>query len=233
MNYQYFTPIIAIDGHAGAGKSTVSKAVAKHLGFWHINTGLFYRAVTWYTLTHQLDINDPAAIAKAITPLQFQIKLNQEGHQDMYLDQDMITLALRAPEINKNISLISSYAPVRDIVNQWLRAIQHDGGIIMDGRDIGTVVAPKAPLKIFLTASVAERARRCLLDIQSRGETFDLSRLEEAIATRDQKDSTRTVAPLKQAIDAVLVDSTDLDQNEVISQIIALWEQRVKCLDAV
>ncbi|MGE3723912.1 MAG: (d)CMP kinase [Candidatus Sericytochromatia bacterium] len=220
------TPVIALDGHAGAGKSTVAGEVARRLGFWHVNTGLFYRAVTWKALSAHYDLGNQASVEALAQAIQIVVKEDAEGQQHVWVNGQEITSEIRTPEINQQISLISSFAGVRDAITRQLRQIQHPRGIIMDGRDIGTVVFPDAQLKIFLTASVEERARRQLQDVLAQGQNSTLEELQTAIARRDKLDSERTVAPLKQAPDAIRVDSTGLAPGQVIDQILTLWTQR-------
>lgn len=220
------TPVIALDGHAGAGKSTVAGEVARRLGFWHVNTGLFYRAVTWKVLQAQYDLGNQASIEALAQVMEIAVKEDAEGQQHVWVNGQEITGEIRTPEINQHISLISSFAGVRDAITQQLRQIQHPRGIIMDGRDIGTVVFPDAQLKIFLTASVEERARRQLQDVLAQGQSSTIEELQTAIARRDKLDSERAVAPLKQAADAIRVDSTGLAPNQVIEQILTLWNQK-------
>lgn len=220
------TPVIAVDGHAGAGKSTVAGEVARRLGFWHVNTGLFYRAVTWKALQTLPQLNDQAQVEALARSIQIDVQEDADGQQHVWVDGTEITAEIRTPEINQQISLISSYAGVREAITRQLRQIQHPRGIIMDGRDIGTVVFPDAGLKIFLTASVEERARRQLQDVLAQGQTSSLDELQTAIARRDKLDSERAVAPLKQASDAIRVDSTGLAPDQVIAQILTLWSER-------
>ena len=224
MTMQFFTPVIALDGHAGAGKSTVAGCLAKKLGFWHVNTGLFYRALTWKVLHDQLDPRRQEEIEALAFQIEIRVEEDTAGTQHVWLNQEEITSFMRTPEINQQISLISSYPGVREAITQQLRQIRHPRGIIMDGRDIGTVVFPNAQLKIFLTASVEERALRQYRDAQTQGQVIALDELKQAIIKRDRMDSEREVAPLKQATDAICVDSTGMTAAEVISQILKLWE---------
>lgn len=220
------TPVIALDGHAGAGKSTVAGEVARRLGFWHVNTGLFYRAVTWKALQAHYDLANQASVEALAQAIQIDVKEDPQGLQHVWVDGQEITGEIRTPEINQQISLISSFAGVRDAITRQLRQIQHPRGLIMDGRDIGTVVFPDAQLKVFLTASVEERARRQLQDVLAQGQTSTLEELQTAIARRDKLDSERAVAPLKQAEDAIRVDSTGLTPDAVIDHILTLWTQK-------
>lgn len=221
----YSPPVIAIDGHAGAGKSTVADLVAERLGFWHVNTGLYYRAVTWLAFQRDIPMDDQARI-EALAP-SADIEVREGGiQQEVYAEGRNITEQVRTPEINRAISVISAYPGVRSAITGRLQQLQHPRGIIMDGRDIGTVVFPQAPLKIFLTASVEERARRQHEEALGRGQRIGFEELMELISTRDRLDSQRSVAPLKQADDAVRLDSTGKTPADMASRILALWQQR-------
>ena len=216
-------PVIALDGHAGAGKSTVAGQLARKLGFWHVNTGLFYRALTWKVLEQQLDPRQQSLIEALAFQVRIRVEEDAAGTQHVWLNQDEITALMRTPEINRHISLFSSYPGVREAITGQLRQIYHPRGIIMDGRDIGTVVFPTAPLKVFLTASVEERAQRQYRDARAQGQAISLEELKQAIIKRDQMDSEREVAPLKQAPDAVCLDSTGMTIDAVVQQILELW----------
>lgn len=218
------TPVIALDGHAGAGKSTVAREVARALGFWNVNSGLFYRAVTWKVLHLGLAVTDQAAIESLAREADIHIyERDSEGNQGVVLDGEDITEAVRTQAINRSISQIASYPGVREAVNKLLRQVVHPRGIIMDGRDIGTVIFPDATLKIFLTASVEERARRRVHELEEQGVDPNFQEVCEMIAARDRQDSEREVAPLKQADDAELVDTTHLNSAQVLQQILTLW----------
>lgn len=219
------TPVIAIDGHAGAGKSTVADLVAQKLGFWHVNTGLYYRAVTWLALQQGLGLDQAEAIAELAAASQLDLR-QKAGRQEIYVGGEAVTDQVRSPEINRSISRVSAYAGVREVITSRLQALTHPHGIIMDGRDIGTVVYPQAVLKIFLTASVEERARRQHEEALSKGQNLSLEEFQEMVATRDQQDSQREVAPLRQAEDAVCLDSTGCSPEAVAAEILALWQQR-------
>lgn len=226
MTHQASPFVIALDGHAGAGKSTVASHVARKLGFWHINTGLYYRALTWKVLQQGLNPENQPQIEALARQVQIEVKKDAQGFQRVWLDGQEISHEVRTPAVNRHISLISSYAGVREAITQQLRQIQHPHGIIMDGRDIGTVVFPHATLKIFLTASVEERARRQFRDAQIQGQKISLEELQQAIARRDRMDSERKVAPLRQAEDAICVDSTGLSLEGVVERILTLWAER-------
>lgn len=219
------TPVIAIDGHAGAGKSTVADIVAQELGFWHVNTGLYYRAVTWLAFERGIAIEDRAAVDQLAYEADIDVREHQ-GRQEVFVAGEAITERVRTPEINRAISLISAYAGVRTAITARLQQLRHPRGIIMDGRDIGTVVYPHAPLKIFLTASVEERARRQHEEAIGRGQTITLDELQALISQRDRLDSEREVAPLKQAPDALRLDSTGKTPADMANEILRLWRER-------
>lgn len=223
------TPVIALDGHAGAGKSTVAREVARALGFWNVNSGLFYRAVTWKVLHLGIAPTDRTTIEALARQVDIQIyERDAEGNQGVVLDGQDITEAVRTQEINRYISGIASYPGVREAVNLLLRQVEHPRGIIMDGRDIGTVIFPDATLKVFLTASVEERARRRVRELEGEGVQPNFQEVCDMIAARDQQDSEREVAPLKQAEDAEYVDTTALDSDAVIAKILALWALKTR-----
>lgn len=224
LNTPSLPPVIALDGHAGAGKSTVAQEVARQLKFWHVNTGLYYRAVTWLALQHGIAADDSPALCQLARNHRLELQ-EQAGQQRILIDGLDRTDQLRSPEINRLISPVSADAGVRAEITQRLRQLQHPHGIIMDGRDIGTVVFPNAQLKIFLTASVEERARRQHAEALARGEDISLQTFQELVANRDRQDSERAVAPLKQAGDAILLDSTGLTPETVVQRILSLWQE--------
>lgn len=217
------TAVIALDGHAGAGKSTVADLVAEQLGFWHINTGLYYRAVTWLALKENTSPSEQARIEILAKTSDIEVKEHNK-QQQVFVNQQNITGEVRTPEINRAISQVSAYSGVRDAITQRLQALEHPRGIIMDGRDIGSIVFPDAPLKIFLTASVEERARRQYADAKASGQDISLQELKHSISERDRKDTERIVAPLIEAKDAIRIDSTGLSPQEVVQNILDLWQ---------
>lgn len=219
------TPVIAIDGHAGAGKSTVAELVSHQLGFWHVNTGLYYRAVTWLAFELGIETQNQSALATLAAEAEIEVR-ELSGQQRVFVKGRDVTELVRTPEINRVISLISSYAGVRSAITRRLQRLEHPNGIIMDGRDIGTVVFPQASLKIFLTASVNERARRQHEEALAKGQTISLEELQNLITSRDQQDSERSVAPLKQAADAIRVDSTGKSPAEIAELILQLWHKK-------
>lgn len=205
---------IAVDGPASSGKSTVAKIVARNLDLIYLDTGAMYRAATFVAL--QKETEDATKIIEYIKnhPLSFA---NGENGQEVFLGSDNVTEVIRTNEVTNAVSKISAISEIREFMVAEQQRIANQGGIIMDGRDIGTVVLPRADLKIFLIASVDERAERRYKENLSKGIPTDLERLKIEIAERDHKDSTREVSPLKQADDAVLLDSTGKTINDVVN----------------
>ncbi|MEQ8465463.1 bifunctional pantoate--beta-alanine ligase/(d)CMP kinase [Coleofasciculus sp. E1-EBD-02] len=222
-------PIIAIDGPAGAGKSTVTRLVAQQLGLMYLDTGAMYRAVTWRVLQAEIDFTDEPAIAELVS--QCQISLISSGSQPqslrVWIDGKEVTQAIRSLDVTANVSAIAALPVVRhELVKQQQRWASK-GGVVAEGRDIGTHVFPDAELKIFLTASVQERARRRLQDLQDEDQgTVSLEQLEADIQLRDQRDSTRTLAPLRQAADAIEINTDGLTIPEVTDRIISAYHKK-------
>jgi len=225
MTAPHPTPVIALDGHAGAGKSTVAKAIAAQLQFWHVNTGLYYRGVTWLALQQGLSLQHQAALEALAQTADIDVR-EVQGQEQLFVNGQQLNAEVRTPEINQAISTVSAYPGVREAITSRLQQLSHPRGIIMDGRDIGTVVFPQAQLKIFLTASVAERARRQHEEAQAQGIEISLADFQALVAARDRQDSEREVAPLRQAPDAVLVDSTAQSPAEIVASVLQLWAQK-------
>ncbi|WP_088890054.1 bifunctional pantoate--beta-alanine ligase/(d)CMP kinase [Leptolyngbya ohadii] len=226
-------PIVAIDGPAGAGKSTVARQVAQQLGLLYLDTGAMYRAVTWKVLQSGIAIDDEPAIAELVS--QSDIQLEQAVPQDsgsspyalrVWIDGEEVTQAIRTLAVTEQVSAIAALSTVRRELVKRQQAYGRRGGIVMDGRDIGTYVFPDAELKIFLTASVQERARRRLEDLKRQNQPLvSLPELEAAIAERDRKDSTRQLAPLRKAADAIEINSDDLTVADVTARIVSLYQE--------
>ena len=204
--------IIAVDGPAGAGKSTVSKIVAAKLGYTYIDTGAMYRAVA---LKSSRSCEDLVDIIE-----NTEIELDDRAR--VFLDGVEVTKEIRTPEISKLASDVSKFPFVRKKLTELQRKMATRGAVIMDGRDIGTQVLPNADLKIFLTASIDERARRRFEELQAKGQEVNFDAIKKEIALRDKQDSEREIAPLKQAEDAILIDSTNLTIDEVAGKILTL-----------
>ncbi|MCC0178716.1 bifunctional pantoate--beta-alanine ligase/(d)CMP kinase [Waterburya agarophytonicola K14] len=223
-------PIVAIDGPAGAGKSTVTRRVAHELGLLYLDTGAMYRAVTWLVMNSDLALDDEGAIALLIKDVEIQ--LTSPNAVDLptvvHIDDKEVTTAIRTPEVTANVSAIAAQAAVRGKLVQMQQQWGEKGGIIAEGRDIGTNVFPNAELKVFMTASVEERARRRWQDLQNQGrDDIDLQQLAQDIQRRDELDSNRAIAPLKKADDAIELITDDLTIDEVIAKIIELYQQTI------
>ena len=213
------TIAIAIDGPAGAGKSTIAKSLAKELGFYYVDTGAIYRTVAYFMDLLGVSPKDVDGVSRYIDELTIGIEYDENGLQHMIMNGMDVTEDIRTPEISQGASLVSAHAVVRDVLLDMQRDVAKKHNVIMDGRDIGTVVLPRAKVKIFLTASAEVRAQRRHLELQSKGSKDSYEKVLADIKLRDHQDSTREIAPLKQAKDAVLVDSSNMDVEEVIRTI--------------
>lgn len=209
---------IAIDGPAGAGKSSVAKVLAKRLNCIYLDTGAMYRAVTWLALQKNIAFSDEAGMKQLLSTLQLEFK-EEDGKQHLYCNGVDVTEAIRTPEISANVSAVAMLPFVREILVAQQQRIASDCDVLMDGRDIGTTVLPQAQYKFFLTASLEERARRRYLELKEKGESVDLEQLKAEIALRDKKDSQREVSPLVQAPDAELIDTSDLSFEQVVEKL--------------
>lgn len=207
---------IAIDGPASSGKSTVAKIIAKNLGYTYLDTGAMYRCATYLALQNDLKDNDVEVILTLLSESPISFGRAEDGSQTVFLGEQDVTLAIRQNDVTNNVSWVAALPEIRqELVNQQ-RRIASKGAIIMDGRDIGTVVLPDAELKIFLIASVEERAERRFKENQEKGIETDFETLKEEIAARDYKDSHRKVSPLKAADDAITFDTTGVDIQGVV-----------------
>ncbi|MBQ3792745.1 MAG: (d)CMP kinase [Lachnospiraceae bacterium] len=211
---------IAIDGPAGAGKSTIAKIVAKEKGYIYVDTGAMYRAIAYHLLQNHVDVEDVERICEEAQKADVSIRYI-DGEQVVLLNGENVNAYLRQEEVGNMASASSVHAKVREKMTELQRKLAAEQDVVMDGRDIGTVVLPNADLKIFLTASVEERAKRRFDELKAKGENPDLSSIEKDIAERDHRDMTREVAPLKQAEDAVLVDTTSMTIQEVADKIMS------------
>ena len=205
---------IAIDGPAGAGKSTLARRCASHFSFLYVDTGAIYRTLGLAALRRGIDCKDAVAVTELLPQLDIRLRYNDNGEQRMYLDGEDVSEEIRKPEISICASDVSAHADVRRYLLEMQRRLARENDVIMDGRDIGTVVLPNAEVKIFLTASAEERARRRMRDLEKKGITQDYESILEDIRYRDRQDSGRAAAPLKAADDAVLVDTSELSFEE-------------------
>lgn len=212
---------IAIDGPASAGKSTVAKLIAHKLSFTYIDTGAMYRACTVLAKENKIDYGDEAAILAAVDQNKIELK-SINGEQKVFVGEDDITQAIRMPEISANVSQVAALAGVREKMVSLQRQMAGKMNVVMDGRDIGTTVLPNAEVKIFLLASAHSRAQRRMLDLKQRGIKSDqtLQEIEESIKQRDYKDSHRSISPLKKATDAVEIDTTKMNIEQVVDAIL-------------
>lgn len=213
---------IAIDGPAGAGKSTVARAVAKELSYIYVDTGAMYRALGLFFVRKNVDIRDESAVVAGLPEVKVSIAYADDGSQQVYLNGEDVSAAIRTQQIGDAASTVSQYQPVRDKLVALQKQLASETSVVMDGRDIGTKVLPHANLKIYLTASVEVRARRRALELQEKGMPAELSQIEKEVAERDYRDMHRENSPLMQADDAVLVDSSEMTLDETIDRIIAL-----------
>ena len=219
MSYAENKPLqIAIDGPAGAGKSSVAKVLARRLGCIYLDTGAMYRAVTWLALQKQVAFDDMEGIKDLLQTIELEFK-DVDGMQHLYCNGTDVTEAIRTPEISANVSAVSMIPQVREAMTAQQQKIAAGSDVLMDGQDIGTTVLPNARYKFFLTASLEERARRRALELEQKGIAVDMEQLIADIALRDKKDSEREVSPLKQAEDAVLIDTSSLTFDEVVENL--------------
>ena len=216
---------IAIDGPAGAGKSTIAKKLAKKLGFIYVDTGAMYRAMAYYFLQNGIASDDEAAIAKACPAVDVTIAY-ENGEQQVHLNGENVNGVIRTEQVGNMASATSVYPVVRKKLVELQQELAAKADVIMDGRDIGTCVLPNAQVKIYLTASSKTRATRRYEELTAKGESCDLEEIEKDIIERDYRDMHRETSPLKQAEDAVLVDSSDLTINEVVAAIREIYQKK-------
>lgn len=215
---------IAIDGPAGAGKSTIAKMAAKKLDFIYVDTGAMYRAMALHFLRREIDAKDEKKIAEACEHINVTIAY-QEGEQQVLLNGENVNAFIRTEEVSMMTSNTSKYPAVREKLLYLQRELAAANNVIMDGRDIGTCVLPDAELKIYLTASASERAKRRYLEQKERGVESDLAQIERDIIARDEQDMNREIAPLKQAEDAIYLDTSDMTIEEVVTKIVSLVQK--------
>ncbi len=212
---------VAIDGPAGAGKSSVARIAAERTGYVYLDTGAMYRAFTWAFLRARTDLDDAAAVQRIVETTE--ITAERDG---VFVNGTDVTASIREPAVSGHVSAVAALAPVREKLVQLQRKTASTGGVILDGRDIGTVVLPDAELKVFLTASIASRAKRRWLELRAKGGTESLAEIEANIAARDKMDSEREISPLREAADAVHIDNSDMDLEETADLLCRLIKER-------
>ncbi len=217
---------IAIDGPAGAGKSTVAKRAAKELGFIYVDTGAMYRTIALFLMRGAVDIQDPEALQKALDQIEISIQY-EGGVQHMILNGEDVTGLIRNAEVSEAASKSSAIPAVRKKLLDMQRDMAAKMNVLMDGRDIGTEILPNADLKIYLTASVEERAKRRFLEMTQKGEKCTMDEVRADIEERDYRDMHRDIAPLKQAEDAVYLDTSDMGPEQAVAKIVSLAKERM------
>ena len=218
---------IAIDGPSGAGKSTLAKALAARLGFLYVDTGAIYRTVGLYVARQGGDCAKESDVLPRLPEINISMAYGEDGLQHMILNGEDVTTDIRKNEVSRYASQVSPIPGVRAFLLEMQRSMARENSVLMDGRDIGTVVLPDADLKIFLTASVEERARRRHKELVEKGQQIDFETVKREIADRDYADTHRAVAPLKQAEDAVVVDTSALDLDESLEALYTLVKERL------
>ena len=216
---------IAIDGPAGAGKSSIAKLVAERLSFIYIDTGAMYRTMALYFMNRGINTKDQMLVESRCEEIDIRIHY-ENGEQQIFLNGDNVSVKIREEQVGNEASVVASYGKVREKLVALQRSMAASADVIMDGRDIGTVVLPDADVKIYLTASSAVRAERRYKELTEKGAVCDLKKIEEDIKICDYQDMNREISPLKQAEDAVLVDSSDMTIDQVIEEIISIVEKK-------
>ena len=218
---------IAIDGPAGAGKSAIAKTLAKELGFYYVDTGAIYRTVAYFLDLLGISPKDTDGVERYIDELTVEIAYDEEGSQHMLMNGMDVTADIRTQDISQKASLVSAQPVVREVLLDMQRDVAKKHNVIMDGRDIGSVVLPRATVKIFLTASPEVRAKRRTDELIAKGQKADYAKVLQEIKQRDHQDTTRAIAPLKQAKDAILVDTSELDIPAVVDAIRKIVEEKI------
>lgn len=217
---------VAVDGPAGAGKSSISKIVAKKLEYLYIDTGAMYRSVTWAVLHNHIDVNNQKAVEALLPDLDLTMEASDDSCKVFIAGQD-VTDFIRTPQVNNAVSIVASYKGVRQYLVERQRLMAEAGGVILDGRDIGSVVLPNAELKIYLTASVEARAMRRYLEVKGTVNEQTLEDIKDSVMQRDDMDKNRKESPLIQVEDAVLVDSSEMTFDETVEHILHLVQERI------
>ena len=214
---------IAIDGPAGAGKSTVAKLVAKQLNLFYVDTGAMYRAIAYKALKNEILIEDEPNVCQIAKTTE--VVLDHSEERNVWCDGENVTLAIRSPEISRAVSIVAAYVGVRERLVELQRKEAGRGGVVMDGRDIGTHVLPEANIKIFLTATPKERAKRRWIELINAGKDVLFEEVAQDMQKRDRQDTERAVSPLEPAQDAVILDTTGLSVEGIVAKIVALTQE--------
>jgi cytidylate kinase len=217
---------IAIDGPSGAGKSTLAKSLAARLGYLYVDTGAIYRTIGYYAFSNGIDPKDENTVVASLPEIRVEMTYGDDGLQHMLLNGADVTKEIRLPEISMYASAVSAHPGVRAFLLEMQRQLARTNNVIMDGRDIGTVVLPDAKVKVYLTASSEERARRRCLELEQRGTPEPFEKVLKEIEERDWNDSHRAVAPLRQAEDAVLLDTTELNFEQSEEALLKIIEEK-------
>jgi cytidylate kinase len=218
--------VVAIDGHSSCGKSTLAKALAKELTYIYVDSGAMYRACTLYFLDNNVDIKDIDAVQSALQHIHISFQVNEQGNQT-YLNGQNVEEEIRGMRVSQNVSAVAAIPEVRRAMVKIQHKLGEEKGVVMDGRDIGTVVFPNAELKIFLTASIKERTRRRYEELKVKNPDITQEEVQQNLQHRDHIDSTRADSPLKQAEDAVLIDNTKLSRPEQLQMALNLVQERI------
>ena len=218
---------IAIDGPSGAGKSTLARALAKEKGSLYVDTGAIYRTLGYYVRRRGADPKDEVEVLELLRSAEVELRYGEDGLQHMFLNGEDVSREIRLPEVSKYASIVSAHEGVRAFLLEMQRELARKHSVVMDGRDIGTVVLPDADVKIFLTASAEMRAKRRCLELQQRGTPEPLDQVLSEIVQRDWDDTHRAAAPLRQAEDAVVVDTTTLNFEESLTALLRVIEEKI------
>ena len=220
-------PIIAIDGPAGSGKSTVTKLIAKQLNFIYLDTGAMYRALSWFLINEKINFEDQDNLKNFLTTINIAFKTNSNAEQDVFINNICVTEKIRSQEVSSIVSSIAAIKIVREFLVKEQRKLGDYGGIVAEGRDIGTTVFPKAEVKIFLNASINERAKRRKIELEKKGENINFNKLKDQIKKRDLNDSSRKISPLAKADDALEVITDNYSAEQIKEKIIKIFYEKI------